>query len=274
VGLTGFPVRIAESIAAGYLSYLLLLGTAGTLAPGRRRHLLTGAATALAALLAVALLLAEHLPVLVRDLLPGPYVLIGYWLTGLLYTQPLRRVEDQLLLIDRRLFDDLNLTAFLASAPRLLLEYLELAYLCCYLVVPAGFAVLYLSGHQAETDRFWTIVLLATFVAYGVLPWLPTRPPRALEGAAAIDRRNLALRRANLFVLDRGSIQVNTLPSGHAAGAFATALALGDTLPAIASLFAVVAVSIAAASVLGRYHYAVDSVTGMLVAVGAWLVVR
>ena len=35
----------------------------------------------------------------------------------------------------------------------------------------------------------------------------------------------------------------------------------------------IVAVSIAAATVLGRYHYAIDTVLGLLVAVIAWMIV-
>jgi hypothetical protein len=38
-------------------------------------------------------------------------------------------------------------------------------------------------------------------------------------------------------------------------------------------LFLVVAVSIAVASVLGRYHYAIDSVLGILVALLVWAIV-
>jgi membrane-associated phospholipid phosphatase len=47
----------------------------------------------------------------------------------------------------------------------------------------------------------------------------------------------------------------------------ATALAVGATMPVAGALFLILAVSIAIATVLGRYHYLVDSVLGVLVAV-------
>jgi membrane-associated phospholipid phosphatase len=81
------------------------------------------------------------------------------------------------------------------------------------------------------------------------------------------------LRRLNLAVLSRGSIQVNTVPSGHAAGAVATALAVGSVMPVAGAVFLGLAALIVLATVLGRYHYVVDSVLGVLVALAAWSLV-
>ena len=74
-------------------------------------------------------------------------------------------------------------------------------------------------------------------------------------------------------VASRASIQANTIPSGHAAGAMAVALAVGSTLPAAGVVFLFLALSIAVATVLGRYHYVVDSVLGVVVAIAAWMVI-
>jgi membrane-associated phospholipid phosphatase len=122
--------------------------------------------------------------------------------------------------------------------------------------------------------RYWSVVLLAEFISYGMLPWLQTRPPRAIEIAHDLPHRAPALRRFNLAVLGRASIQANTLPSGHAAGAVATALAVSTVMPAAGLAFLVVAVSIAIATVIGRYHYIVDSVLGVVVAIGVWMALR
>ena len=82
------------------------------------------------------------------------------------------------------------------------------------------------------------------------------------------------VRRLNQLIACRASIQANTIPSGHAAGALAAALVVLSVAPAIGMVFLVLAVSIAIASVFGRYHYAVDSLLGILVAVIAWAVVK
>ena len=135
--------------------------------------------------------------------------------------------------------------------------------------MPAGFAWLVLAGFADEADRFWSIVLLAAFLCYGLLPWIPTRAPRALERDRGVWRS--AVRRLNLAVLGRASVQWNTFPSGHTAASLATALALGSVVPVAGVVFGIVAVSIAAGSVAGRYHYAADAIAGALVAILAFV---
>ena len=71
--------------------------------------------------------------------------------------------------------------AWFRQAPRFVTEYFELSYLLVYLAVPAGAVTLAIGGHADQIGRFWTVVLLAEFASYGMLPWIQTRPPRVLE---------------------------------------------------------------------------------------------
>jgi hypothetical protein len=208
-----------------------------------------------------------------RDWLPALWVLFGYWISGLFFTHPMPAVEVRLLHIDRRFLRALAGNGPLTRAPRIVLEGLELAYALCYLLVPAGYFVLAASGHAEVADRYWTTVLSAELASYGMLPWIQTRPPRTVEPAAERRSRPVALRALNLFILGRGSIQVNTIPSGHAAGAMAVALSVATVLPAAGAVFLALAIAIMVASVAGRYHYAVDAALGALVGIIAWLVV-
>ena len=155
--------------------------------------------------------------------MPLVYILLGYWLPALLVTGTNEVFERRLLALDRRWLG-FRLATIGERAPRPVIELLELAYLFCYPMVPIGFACLYVAGLREESDRFWTAVLLAVFGCYGVLPWLPTRPPRAIEGAPV--RSSGLVRRVNLRVLGLASIQLNTFPSGHVAASLATALAV------------------------------------------------
>ena len=75
----------------------------------------------------------------------------------------------------------------------------------------------------------------------------------------------------NLAVLNRASVQWNTFPSGHTAASLATALVVWSYMPAAGIVLAVLAVSIAAGSVAGRYHYAADAVAGAIAAILAFL---
>ena len=176
--------------------------------------------------------------------------------------------------MDDRLLRRSGILAAYDAGPRIVRELFETAYVLVYPVIPAAVVTLAIGGHLDAVPRFWATVLLAEFVSYGMLPWLQTRPPRAIESAAGGMHPPSAVRQFNAAILSRGSIQVNTVPSGHAAGAVATALAVADVMPVAGIVFALLAAAIVAATVLGRYHYLVDSLLGALVAVGAWLICR
>jgi hypothetical protein len=206
------------------------------------------------------------------NITPLGYLLVGYWLPALTVRAPNLRFEQRLLDFDLRLFGQAGLARFERRAPRLVIEYLELAYLLCYAVVPAGYAWLVLGPHDAgEMDRFWSIVLLASFLCYGLLPWIPTRAPRALEPPAAV--RRSSIRALNLVVLNRASVKWNTFPSGHTGASVATALAVAGDAPLAGAVLGIIAVSIAVGSVVGRYHYAADALAGAFAALVAFITV-
>jgi len=104
-----------------------------------------------------------------------------------------------------------------------------------------------------------------------VLPWLATRPPRAIEGEPASPG---VIRRLNLQLLGRASIQLNTFPSGHAAASAATALAVSARLPTVGLALGLLAFGIAVGSVIGRYHYAADALAGVLLGLVGFLMSR
>lgn len=256
-----------------YLAYLVVVAWMVRL-PWRQRRLVTTVAAADAA--AIWWLSHQHgvLATLVSDWVPPLQILIAYWLSGAFFRRPMPRVEAWLARGDRWVFDRLALGRFVERAPRAWLESLELAYLSVYVVLPLGFAVARWVDPGTSAGRYWAIVMVAELVSYGALPWIQTRPPRALHDHLMIERRHLTVRPLNGAVLHHGSIQVNTFPSGHAAGAVATALAVAQVSPTAGVLFGIVAVGIVLGSVVGRYHYAADSLAGVVVAVLAWAVVR
>ena len=262
-------------VALGYVSYLAVVSiTRGEFAYRRLRLWL---AVALGwAVLAPAAILGQSgtaMSVWLEVALPALVLLGGYWLSGMLYVHPDLRIERWLLAVDNMLLMRSGALAWFRRSPRLVSDYFELSYLLVYLLVPAGATTLALAGHGDQVGRFWTVVLLAEFACYGMLPWIQTRPPRVLESIPGHVSHATSMRRFNLGIVDRVSIQANTVPSGHAAGAVATALAVGSTMPMAGAVFLVLAAGIAVSTVLGRYHYVVDSVLGVLVAVAVWIAV-
>jgi membrane-associated phospholipid phosphatase len=262
-----------ERIAIAYLSYLGMIAWVRQ-RHGRARWPALAAATVGWSLLAVSAAQgwpSSHPAVIVTSFLALTALLGGYWISGLFFVQPMTGVEDWLMRIDAAVLHRSRLLDRHYSGPRLVQHYFELAYLLVYLVVPAGAVVLAAGGHGHEIGYFWTVVLLSAYVSYGVLPWVQTRPPRAL--GREDDPPRTPLRRFNLAILSHSSIQVNTIPSGHAACAVATALAVGTVMPVAGAGFMVLAASITVATVLGRYHYVIDSILGVLVGVFAWALV-
>jgi hypothetical protein len=227
------------------------------------RQALSGAACGLAVLL---LSLAFERPVLSLWIWPPLLLLIGYWASGRLFVAPRPSHEAALVWLDRQL----DVRAVARRTPPALAEVLEAAYAGVYLLIPLALLVRLASFPSPAPDAFWTVVLVIDYLCFAVLPWVPTRPPRALESG---DPWPSSVRRFNLRVLGATSIQVNTFPSGHAAEALAAALLVAGAHPLVVGLMFLAAVGVAAGAVLGRYHYLIDAAVGWAVALAVFLVV-
>jgi len=155
-----------------------------------------------------------------------------------------------------------------------LLTVLEAAYLFCYPTLPLGLVALYLLHRGREADHYWSVVTVAAYACYGVLPFFQTRPPRSIEKPGGVTRPPPAVRRFNVWVLRRASIHANTFPSAHVAASTACGLVLLPVAPAVAAVFLALACCVASGAVLGRYHYLADVILGALVGSAAFLIER
>jgi hypothetical protein len=239
-----------EQLAAAYFLLIALLGPFSG-APARRAAVVSLTACGVAA----AIFALMHLLTMDQRAWIGHiYLAAGYWLPALLVTRPPGAFEAWLRFGEPEAARTLRVRGHLA----------ELAYLCCYPLVPATFITVYTTGSIADVDRFWRSVLGAGFLCYISLPWLVSRPPRTIEDAI-VDVS--PVRHINLHVLDRFSHGWNTFPSGHVAIAVAAALSVVSVAPHAGVAFLIVAVGIAVGSVTGRYHYTADAVAGVAVGI-------
>jgi len=234
-----------------------------------------------------------------RDWLPALLILLAYRESGLfIKPDPAHRLDHLFVAWDRWIFHSRWVEGLLAACAPWLQYYLEICYLFCYPMVPMGFVVLYLARPSSAVqrglrskrlatdasrqplptaamfDRFWTTVLLATLFCYAVYPAFPLTPPRVLFNDLPGPPVPPLLRHLNLWILNRLSVQVCVFPSAHAASVTATALAVRAHMPRLGILFCIAALSVAAATVYGRYHYSADAVAGVLVGVAAFAVSR
>jgi len=268
--------RVSESVAIAYFGYLAVVALARPAWPRRRRAIAASLAAAVIVYIVSVPPLWPETPraLIARDWLPALYLVVGYWLSGWFFVAPMKDIEAHFMAIDWRVLGRDTGSALVESLPRAALELLEFAYVTCFLFVPGGLVVLVLTGHREAADRFWTLVLLGEFGSFAMLPWIQTRPPRTIEPPGAIDRRPLFMRQMNRLQVSTVSIGVNTFPSGHVAGALATAIGVSEVLPAFAPWLLAMVAAIAIAAVLGRYHYFVDAVAGAVWTLVAWALVR
>lgn len=249
-------MRTSEWIQSGFA---LLFAAAAWLRPlpSRRRWI----TTLLAAIAFVTITLVRHFAyenAILRDWLPVPLLLIPYWQTGQFFLGPNEKFQAWLVETDRRLLKPF--ASISMSKPfSLAMEY---AYLSCYPLVPAGLATLYATGHRADTDTFWFIVLLPTYVCYAITPFFPALPPRSLSTKQTIVPVASVGRSLNLEILKYGSIHAISFPSAHVASSLAVALVLLHFSPLAGTIFLALAIAIAIAAVAGGYHFAIDVLLG------------
>jgi membrane-associated phospholipid phosphatase len=259
-----FLVRSFEWVACAYFGYLVVACWLPPLSIARRALLMGASAFAAAAVIVV----ARSDVTWARESAPLVYILAGYFLSGYLFASPSLTTEAWLMAWDRRLLGD-PVTRFVAW-PRAIVACLELIYMGCFLLIPAGAVILAFTGHAMLIDRYWTMVMGAEFAAFAPLAVIQTRPPWALERKPEL--ADPAIHRLAAQMIQHLTIRVNTFPSGHAAGSLAVALAVIGALPWTGALLLGLAVGICVACVVGRYHYVVDVGAGAAVALALWLV--
>src|SRR5688572_24114263 len=212
-----------ESIAVAYFVGLSLVAWLSPV-PLQRRLIVSGTALGIAAVIAAA---AENSTSILRAWAPHVYLVAGYWLPAMLAARPVNPTRFERWLVGA----DLRVRRRLPDVPDTLRPVTEVAYLLCYLLIPAAFVMVWTRGTDDDVTRFWGAVLLSGYACYICLPWLVSRPPRLLEQVSASVNPVGAI---NVLVLGRVSHGLNTFPSGHVAVSCAAATMLATVSPAAA----------------------------------------
>jgi len=233
----------------------------------------------------------------VRDWLPCILILVAYREAGLLFLpDPSHCLDHIFIRWDAMLLRNPWVTAALTVGSPWLQRYLEFSYFLCYPVVPLGVATLYLTRQHvapvppagpanaapksgatgrrlvSALEHYWTTVLIAALTCYVLFPLFPLTPPRELFHDLPGPHGASGLRGLNHWLLNRYAVGASLFPSGHVASATAAALVIRRYVPRAGSVFLIVAISIALATIYGRYHYAADALAGAVVGLAAYLV--
>ena len=163
------------------------------------------------------------------------------------------------------LLDGYKLRERIESFGALIPTYLEICYLLVYGVSAYCVARLSAMAGRKAIDRFWNIFLLGTLGSYALFPYFPTEPPRYAFPDVAMPTVITGVRHLNLYLLNRTTIHSGVFPSAHVSCAFSAAFAMLLLMPRKERdgwFLLVYAVSVAVATIYGRYHYAVDAFAG------------
>ena len=206
----------------------------------------------------------------VRDWYPVPLILLAFREMGwMALPHTSRAFEDYWVVWDRRLLYDCGLKAAIESVGPLLPNLLELSYLLVYVMPIITVAAFYVYGARERLDDAYSILLFGTLTAYAMYPFFPSEPPRSVYPLADLPVLS-SLRRLNLFFVGNYGIHTSVFPSGHSAAAFSAAFAVIKLIPEkpwLGRVFLTLAVLIGIATIYGRYHFAVDSLAGLALAV-------
>ena len=268
-------MRSAERIQLLTFAYFLVLAWVRAL-PRRNRLKVTamslaGIGVTLVSAFGLPRVLSPLAASVLRDWLPSALVLIVYWAAGAFFLRIDEKFQNTLHGLDKHfaapLIGALARSGWIAA-------YLELAYLLCYPMVPMSMAALYILHLARHADYFWTVVLIPTYISYGMLPWLQALPPRMLDESWCPAAPVNPIRTLNLWLLRNASIHANTFPSAHVAASTAAALVVAALAPwPVGLLFGAIALGIALGTFFGRYHYMADALAGVLLATAVFLLV-
>jgi len=261
-------LRTSEWMLLCYFAYVALLSACWKRSSG----LSGGALWILIAAVLTLLLLARvqaYFPVAIsrfRDFLPLGLTLVAFEEMNRFAPRHFDgRLEQTWIRWDHVLLHDWHLRAAIESLGSPIPIYLEICYLLVYGLGTYCIVVLYVKHTRQDIDRFFVICLTGTLVAYALLPFFPSQPPRVLFPGMDDPTVTSWVRRFNLWILRKASIQVGVFPSAHVSSAFAAAWGMFLLLPRQKRFgwgVLVYAISVSIATIYGRYHYAADVAAG------------
>jgi PAP2 superfamily len=149
-----------------------------------------------------------------------------------------------------------------------LLHMCYLSYYAIVLVAPLG---LWLSGRRDGARRTIFAVMAALYFCYLVSLFFPVAGPRYAFPLAHNAATRVFPARAAQWLLDLGDSWGAAFPSSHVAGAIVATLCAVRFWRPLGLVLVPVTVGLTFGVVYGQFHYGVDALCGIAVAIAVWL---
>jgi membrane-associated phospholipid phosphatase len=219
----------------------------------------------------------EVFPV-IRDWLALAFTIVAYremdWFSPSEYSHAF---ENRWIVFDRYLLDHVGLRRAIEFLGPVIPTLLELSYFVVYAVGPFALAALYWTKRRERAPHLLFIYELGTLAVYACFPFFLSEPPRFVFPTEDLPNIHNFLRRANLGIVNSSGIHSSVFPSAHVSSALSAAIAMIICLPEkpwFGRGLLIYAITVSVAVIYGRYHYAVDSIAGIGVALAAWTAYR
>lgn len=160
----------------------------------------------------------------------------------------------------------LSLEAGRRAASFWLSEFLHVGYFAYYLIVPTALLGVFATRGAGAAQRVAFQTALAFFASYVVFVVFPVAGPRYLFPPISDARADGTVFGLVHAVLEGGSSKGTAFPSSHIAAAWAAVLGCRRADRRWSSLLAIPAAALAVGTVYGRFHYGVDAVAGVALA--------
>jgi membrane-associated phospholipid phosphatase len=147
---------------------------------------------------------------------------------------------------------------------------LHLAYLSYYLILAAAPLGLLFSGRSQGAREAIVLIMCAFYVCYATFAFFPVAGPRYTFPLAHNAATAVWPARVTQQILNSAGAWGTAFPSSHVAAALVAGLAAGRSWRPLGAVLLPAAVLLALATVYGQFHYALDAVSGALVAAVVW----
>lgn len=214
--------------------------------------------------------------VLREFIIPG-LVLIAYWEVNWFGRQFETDLEGVWVQWDRVILNGWQMRSAIETFGWPIPEVLEFSYFMMYAIPPLALLVLYSNHQRSRVDQFLFTFLLGTLSTYALLPFMPTEAPRVAFPNQDLPQVVTFFRRVNLWLANGYDIRTSVCPSGHVTAAFSAAFGMLLAFPAkkrFTAILLIFAAAITVTTIYGRYHYAVDVLAGICIALIACLVTK
>jgi len=150
-------------------------------------------------------------------------------------------------------------------------EVFHFAYFCYYLIIPFAGILLYRKGHDLFA-RYLLEVSVLFYVCYAIFIFLPVEGPLHLRNGTF--HGSGVFERIVDFLYRKGENPGGAFPSSHVAVAWLVAWWSFRHLPGVSRVLIPLVALLSLATVYGMFHYGVDVLAGMAMALGTILVFR